>query len=386
MELIHSAHNIPTGLVPGWAKLLLSKMTTFRTKRIYTSIQALRGFAALAIVFFHISEMLLRYTDRTGLFCTLSPVWQVGASGVDLFFIISGFVMVESTRHMFQQKRASLTFFIRRLIRIVPLYWFYTTLMLILVLLPFSLQSSIFSATYTLKSFLLIPALNPANHLPLPLLPQGWTLWYELYFYILFSIFLFFDRRILLPAIFFIFITSILAGTWLKTNNPVAEVLTSPLLLEFALGCLLAHLTQASHSSARTGKIFISIGCILLFLTQYLQSAVDYRLLVWGVPAFLITLGFIFMEEKTSLEFPRYFVVLGDASYSIYLSHLFILLGISTLLKLHLVSPVIGNDFIAVLAVVLCVFLGWISYMMIESKSLSFLRSKLTLSPGRKFI
>ncbi len=167
-------------------------MTTFKTKRIYTSIQVLRGFAALAIVFFHISEMLLRYTDGTGLFCTVSPVCHVGASGVvDLFFIISGFVMVESTRHMFQQKRASLTFFTRRLIRIVPLYWFYSTLMLILVLLPFTLQSSVFSATYTLKSFLFIPALNPANHLPLPLLPQGWTLWYELYFYILFSIFLF---------------------------------------------------------------------------------------------------------------------------------------------------------------------------------------------------
>ncbi len=184
----------------------------------------------------------------------------------------------------------------------------------------------------------------------------------------------------MLPAIILIFITSVLAGTWLKTNNPVAEVLTSPLLLEFALGCFLAHLTQTSHFSARTGKICISIGCVLLFLTQYLQSAVDYRLLVWGGPAFLITLGFILMEEETSLEFSRFLVVLGNTSYSIYLSHIFILLGISTLLKLHLVSPVIGNDFIAVLAVVLCVFWGWISYVMIESKSLTFLRSKFVLS------
>lgn len=355
-------------------------MITFRAKRIYSSIQVLRGFAALAIVFFHISEMLLRYTDGAGFFCAISPVWHVGASGVDLFFIISGFVMVESTRHMFQQQRASLTFFIRRLIRIVPLYWFYTTLMLVLVLLPFTLKSSVYSTVYTLKSFLFIPALNPANSLPLPLLPQGWTLWYEMYFYILFSLFLFFDRRILLPAIFFIFATSALAGTWFMTDNPVFEVITSPLLLEFALGCFLAHLTQTVHFSARTGKLFISLGCILLFLTQYLPSAVDYRLLVWGGPAFLITLGFVYVEEKKALEFPRYFIVLGDSSYSIYLSHLFILLGISTLLKLHLVSPVIGNDFIAVLALILCVIWGWVSYVIIEAKSLIFLRSQFQLS------
>ena len=281
---------------------------------------------------------------------------------------------------MFQQKRASLTFIIRRLIRIVPPYWFYTTLMLILVLLPFTLKSSVFSIGYTLKSFLFIPALNPANSLPLPLLPQGWILWYEMYFYLLFSIFLFFDRRVLLPVIFLIFITSTLAGTWITSNNPIVEVLTSPLLLEFALGCFLAYLTKTTHISLRKGKFFIGTGGVLLFLTQYLPTAEDYRLLVWGGPAFLIILGFVFWEENKPFEHPKYFVVLGNASYSIYLSHIFILLGISTLLKLHLVSPAIKNDFIAILAVILCVIWGWISYVTIESKSMIYLQTKLKLS------
>jgi len=80
-------------------------------KRYYSSVQILRGIAALAVVFFHVSEMLIQYTDGHGLFSRFSSLWYTGAAGVDLFFIISGFVMVQSTRGMFAQPGASKVFF-----------------------------------------------------------------------------------------------------------------------------------------------------------------------------------------------------------------------------------------------------------------------------------
>jgi peptidoglycan/LPS O-acetylase OafA/YrhL len=129
--------------------------------------------AALAVVLFHVSDMLMQYTDRHGVFCRFASIWHTGAAGVDLFFIISGFVMVQSTQGKFQQNGSSKEFMLRRLIRIVPLYWLYTSVMLILVLLPFTLKNHDFSGPYTVKSYLFIPAFNPANGLDLPLLAQG---------------------------------------------------------------------------------------------------------------------------------------------------------------------------------------------------------------------
>ena len=156
----------------------------------FSSIQILRGMAALFVVFFHVSEMLLQYTDRQGIFCRFASLWHTGAAGVDLFFIISGFVMVQSTRDKFQKNGSSSEFMLRRIIRIVPLYWLYTSVMLVLVLLPFTLKNQVFSGWYTVASYLFIPVLNPASGLDLPLLAPGWTLSYEMYFYLIFALLL----------------------------------------------------------------------------------------------------------------------------------------------------------------------------------------------------
>lgn len=352
-------------------------MASIQQKHFYSSIQVLRGIAALAVVLLHISEMLLRYTDGRGMFCGSASFWQTGAAGVDLFFVISGFVMVESTRNMGRKQGVAQRFMLRRLIRIVPLYWLYTTLMLVLVLLPFTLKNEVFSLPYTLKSYLFIPALNPVTGLDLPLVPQGWTLSYEMYFYLLFAVLLRLDRRWLIPAVTLFFGLSVITGYLWDVHHPVAKALTSQLLLEFALGCYLARLVHTIQIPPRTCYLCLAGGSALLFLSQYIPAASEYRLFLWGMPVFLLALGFVFLEKERGFDFPGPPIHLGNSSYSLYLSHVFVLLAVGTLLKKKMIPPFFNNDVIALLSTAACIAVGWLSYVFLEKRSIGYLRCKL---------
>lgn len=336
-------------------------------RRYFSSIQVLRGIAAMAVILIHVSDMLQQYTDQHGLFCRLSHIWYTGAAGVDLFFIISGFVMVQSTRYAFQKPGAGRKFLARRFIRIVPLYWLYTSLMLILVLLPSTLKSTSFSAIYTLKSFLFIPALNPTNGLNLPLLPQGWTLSYEVYFYLIYSVLLFFPRKQLPVTLSILFLLSIGSSHLIHLQDPVLEVLTNPMLLEFVLGCYLAFLLDRLNLSSRTAFLTLTSGIILLLLSSFTTLGTEHRLFTWGIPMALVATGFVFLEKNAPPHFPRFLLEMGNSSYSTYLSHVFVLLIIATLLKKDLLPPsFLPNDLIAILSIILCLSCGHISYLTLE--------------------
>lgn len=335
-------------------------------KKYYSSIQVLRGIAALSVVFFHVSEMLLQYTDGNGLFCKLSSLWYTGAAGVDLFFVISGFVMVQSTRGMFGQKGASEAFIRRRLIRIVPLYWFYTSIMLVLVLLPFTLRGQVFSWIFTFKSFFFIPAFNPSNGLDLPLLPPGWTLSYEMYFYLIFSLLLCFHKRFLLPVITAIFFFSAFAGQWLQVQNPIIKVVMSPLLLEFVFGCYLAYLVNRREISSRICFLLIGGALLALFLVCGIKVDNQTRFIFWGMPVFFLMTGLVFLEKRGTLFPSSLLRLMGDSSYSIYLSHVFIVLCVSTLVKRKTHFHALPNDILASCTIMSCIIIGYLSYRYIE--------------------
>ena len=359
----------------------MSKQSRSANGHYYGSIQVLRGLAALAVILFHVSEMLIQYSDRSGIFCALTPLWQQGAAGVDLFFIISGFVMVQSTRAMFQQPGACWKFLRKRLIRIVPLYWFYTSLMLLLVLLPFTLQEHYFSLSYTLKSYFFIPALNPKTGLDLPLLSIGWTLFYEMYFYLIFALLLCFSKKIFLPAISIFFTLSVLAGFLLPALSPLFKLMTSPLLLEFILGCLLAAVVDKKAAVITGSSVFryvppvlLTVALLCLLLLPLVPNAADQRLLFWGCPALLLTAGLVCYEQKNQPLFPALLLTMGNSSYSTYLSHIFVILCISTLLKKRLLPGQLSNDLLAAATVLLCLGVGVLSFRYLEKQISSFFR------------
>ena len=155
----------------------------------YYSVQALRGFAALLVVVYHATKMV---HDRIN---PLFSPFAAGGAGVDIFFAISGFVIVITASPDAENPESWSGFLWRRLVRIVPLYWLLTTVKLITLLIsPDLAQHSGVSIGHVIASYLFIPAWN-VEHKALPLLTVGWTLSYEMFFYLLFTFALWLQLR-----------------------------------------------------------------------------------------------------------------------------------------------------------------------------------------------
>ena len=145
------------------------------------SVQFLRAVAALGVVVFHLQPFEQQFLPGP----TIAPRWfALGDIGVDLFFVISGFIIVESTSNWFDRRHAG-QFLWRRLTRIYPIYWFYNLLLLAMFWLQPSVLSANRQAPDLLASFLLTPPHGKT------LLLISWTLMYEVEFYLIFAACLF---------------------------------------------------------------------------------------------------------------------------------------------------------------------------------------------------
>ena len=193
-------------------------------KTLY-GIQYLRVFAALAVVVFHAAE-------RTG------GQFQIGAAGVDVFFVISGFIMwVMSARRPVTPFR----FVVDRIQRIAPSYWIVTVVMIfgaIVGLFP----NMRLTASHIVGSFLFIPVRSPSNGEIWPILVQGWTLNFEMFFYAIFAITLFLPRRFQLSFISGVFAILVATGLWLHPQSAISFTYTRPIIFEFVAGIALAQL------------------------------------------------------------------------------------------------------------------------------------------------
>jgi exopolysaccharide production protein ExoZ len=276
------------------------------------TIQYLRAVAAIAVVIFHI-----------GLVLHLNLAF--GAAGVDLFFVISGFIMWMVTR---QRKATPLKFIRKRLLRIVPLYWLVT----IFVAACASFRPNLFPLNHPtfqhiLLSLLFIPHLSPDGGL-FPLLNQGWTLNYEMFFYFLFALTLAGSRKYQFYALSAVLVGFLLCGYLVhplspieETYTPPGETYTSPLLMEFLAG---VYICRAWHDdkvlSRTTAWVAIALGVAGIGLTYCLRSELP-RVIGWGIPAALIVAGAVSLEAAMTIRRIGFLKLLGDASYSIYLTH-----------------------------------------------------------------
>ena len=195
----------------------------------FVGVQVLRGIAAMLVVLCHASQMV-HYRLGVG------EVLFFGASGVDVFFPISGFVMAVTTRRYWGQAGHALDFLVRRLIRIVPIYWGATLLKLLLIVaLPAVVGATRLDAWHVTASFLFIPAFD-AEHKAFPVVPIGWTLNFEMLFYLLFAAVLALRLQPLIWLGGGLLLISLLPP--LPAWGAIAS-LFSPMLLEFVGGMLL---------------------------------------------------------------------------------------------------------------------------------------------------
>ena len=330
------------------------------------NIQGLRWFAALSVVVFHANVAIAYYRQ--------APMQMgVAAAGVDIFFVISGFIMVHTTRD------SSITparFWTNRAVRIVPMYWL-ATLAAMAIFATGVLQISVraFDGADVITSFFFIPQLR--YDLWLPILPVGWTLIFEMLFYFLFGLALVLRNQTAAVTLLGVFFVAAWAfGKLTSILPPPAEFLTTLVTLEFAAGAALALIFHATEKVRLPAPRVLGIGAIVAGVALILMTGAtglslweitDLRALLWGGPAVLIVAGGLILERAgirfTSSSIP----LLGAASYSIYLVHVVVLelvLGPAITFLPDLGGPMtIG---IAILAIIAAVFAGVVVHLWIE--------------------
>jgi exopolysaccharide production protein ExoZ len=300
------------------------------------SVQYLRGIAALMVVWHH-SFNLPGIRDVLG-----AP--SFGAAGVDLFFVISGFIMVVST---FGRSITPREFMASRIIRVVPLYWCATLLVVALALTHVSFKLERITIEQVAKSLLFVPFESFTNpgHL-WPLLVPGWTLNYEMFFYAVFATSLFAAPRWRLAGFALLFGELVMIGYIFGPFSGAASVYTDPRLLEFLAGMLIANFWVKGKIGGwgwLMGGASIIGGFVLLAFPD------SKACMIAG--ASMIVLGALtraFGEVKS-----RLLLALGDASYSIYLTHIFTL-GALRVVWVRLVPEATMASSIALMGVSLC--------------------------------
>jgi exopolysaccharide production protein ExoZ len=285
----------------------------------YEGIQTLRFLAAFLVVVTHATL----YTSER-LFPG-SGFWRDGASGVNIFFVISGFVMVVSAATLADRTEGWQIFIWRRLIRIVPMYWGATTLKLFaLVVVPFTVLHSQLNMTHILSSYLFIPTTNVEGEFK-PLLAVGWTLYFEMFFYSLFALALYLRVNI------YYFIGTILTvfaslSVFQTAGSPASTMFFDPIVLQFYFGMLVAALVSrdgllrqvAARYPILPGSLSL-LGTILLLAPLRFSTFPDaFRT---GVLATIIVLGVALLEPLLKGRIPQLLLILGDASFSLYLFH-----------------------------------------------------------------
>jgi exopolysaccharide production protein ExoZ len=288
-------------------------------------IQYLRAIAALMVAYFHSLEQVPAYTPYFERY--LGGRLNL-ASGVDIFFVISGFIMLITNQNGTPGK-----FVVRRIIRIVPLYWFLTLLLVLLALWqPAQFRTTAVSAGAIAKSLLFIPYMNPGHPGEAwPLLVPGWTLNLEMFFYAVFALALFVPARFRVAAVGLVLGSLVLVGvvTGGRTIPPELLVYTDTRLLEFWLGMLIAQLLINDSLHLPRGVCIALIPCgFLMLLTGFPVDWLGVSHLTHDIasnvlPAAAIILGTVCLEKLGSIGNQPWLRWLGDASYSVYLTHLF---------------------------------------------------------------
>ena len=345
-------------------------------KNTYTGIQALRFVAAMLVVLAHSTAMV---NERMHLDMFK---WRAGWSGVDIFFVISGFVMAISSRTLLQRANGWKIFITRRLIRIVPLYWVATSLKLATIIaLPALALDSPLELWNTIASYLFIPTFDDTSLLAAPLLKVGWTLNYEMFFYAIFTLALFLGKS---PLKFTaaIFALAVAVNLFSTPKFPYAYGFLEPILMEFVMGMLVAKLCMRVNninagvntslnigaknfidkllqyiSTTKAGAIIGAVAVVISFAIMFNcdEQPMWWRWAYWGIPSMVIVLVAALGEPALRKVMPKILATLGDSSYSLYLFHTFTVPLLGTLmLKLKLAQPTLALAACIVISPLVC--------------------------------
>ena len=329
------------------------------------SVQALRALAAWAVVCHHFMQIFFDFEAR-------GPIGQLfidkGAVGVDIFFVISGLVIFLSTEG---KALPPARFLLYRLFRIVPAYWLYTVLMALLVVFARPLlPDQTVDWSHLLLSLLFIPTENPGGYGIYPTLNVGWTLNYEMLFYVLFAWALLFRlqvRLLVVAALLFAVCQAWTGFGW------VSEFYRSDIVYEFLLGIGIGMLYRRGWIGPALWLPLLGISAALLAIYHLPPEP---RLLNWGLPSAVLVMASMALERH--VERNRLLKLLGDCSYSVYLMHVLVLSAGGYVARRYGINP-----YLMFIVCALAIAIGsWLSYEWVEKRSYQWLRARIDGEPG----
>lgn len=320
------------------------------------SIQVLRAVAAWLVVSHHIMEIFFDFQHSGALEWFLV---RRGMAGVDLFFVISGFIMVYITS---ESRDSASTFLSKRIIRVVPNYWFYTLLMAVVIqVVPCVSPITGFTFASLFQSLFFWPHSNPSGEGQFPLLTVGWSLNYEMFFYLMFAFSLFVTRSFRAP---FLVASLLLITHFWPWRWSLDGFLRNPLIYEFLFGVVLATLYKSNRLPL--GNPTLSVLAIVVAVTLFIMpSPPRYRPYFWGLVSMFIVYGFLGLERFFSGL--HKLVEMGNWSYSTYLCHTPILLLLNYTHN-HYFPSISTMPFVAA-AIILIYLCSKLSYTHIELKT-----------------
>jgi exopolysaccharide production protein ExoZ len=314
------------------------------------SVQCLRAIAAILVVIYHVfmKAEMLNLTDR--------QYFEFGGSGVDLFFIISGYIMVYIT---YGKKVETNEFIKKRFMRIIPLYWFLTSIAATVYFISPSLINSHGAETTVINSYTLFPV--PDTQM---LISVGWTLRYEFIFYFIFAVALLAGHyRYMLTMAILLLIGAL--QPVLKGHGFYADFFANAIMVEFAMGMLaffiLKHLQKNLYFA-------LPIGIALMIYFNHNWPGYSLRFIGFGLPMLLIFVGFVSLENaiKRNGGFFKHLSYIGDSSYSLYLSHLFSIALVVQLFKLKIIKEHVPALMLIPVSILASIVFGIACYVIVE--------------------
>jgi len=314
------------------------------------NLQILRGIAATGVVFYH-TAFLLAGGHHTEFF------------GVSTFFVISGFIMCWITRDDADG------FLRKRIERIVPFYWLCTFVLILLTYkLPLDLMSWQFAA-YLARSLLFLPSAD------FPVLHVGWTLNFEMYFYLVFALATWINRRFA-PLIAAAFIYGVLSLGAAGIGGYVVQYYSHDYIRYFLYGIAIYYAwTTFSGLAPRWPTIILCVaGLVTCYGSQFVKPWLPDLALLAYAPIIIVASG-LFLESSGAVVKWRPLVLIGDASYAIYLTHFIVF----TMVESHAIRhhDTLARDSVAVMLfwVAASVAIGVCVHLYVEKPLLRRIRS-----------
>jgi len=344
------------------------------SEQVY-SLQVLRGIAAILVVLYHL-EKFSKVVFYESFF---NSIFSFGYSGVDIFFVLSGFIIFFVNKNAFGNKGKVITYLVKRFTRIYPIYWIVCFFVIpAFFIFPKYGQGYETQISSVVASWFLIPQAHD------PIISVAWTLIHEVKFYVLFSTVFVFglkgSLKILIPVltISLVDLLSRLNGAVIF-HNPLLANLFSFYNIEFFLGCLAAYLIDKVKLENCKLLLFTSVAIFLFnafIYENFLFSLKDAgRIIFYGLPSFGIVFSLAKMELQSSVNFGKLMIILGDSSYSIYLIHQ---ITIAVVLRSTQLLGIIYNipSFIYLLLLGLfTIFLGIFIHNFIEKPAIQYTRT-----------